>query len=162
MTHRSDHNEAPSCRTALFPGSFNPFTKGHESLARRSLALCDRLVIAIGVNPAKNCDDARDRAEEIKHIFADEPRIVTAVYNKLTGEFARDIKADFMIRGVRGVADFDFEQRLAETNLRLFGIETILLPALPELAWISSSTVRELRSFGYDTSELLPENMKNK
>lgn len=143
--------------TALYPGSFNPFTRGHEDIARRALTLCDRLIIAVGHNPAKESDaNIAGRIDTIAAVFADEPRIEIREYSCLTADFARQVNAAFMIRGIRGAADCEFEQRLADTNLRLFGIETILIPARPELAWISSSTCRELQAFGFDPKDLLP------
>lgn len=144
-------------RTALFPGSFNPFTRGHESIVRRSLAFCDSVVIAIGINIGKHDDSLSDRIDAINRVFADEPRVSVASYSGLTGEYARQIGAAFILRGVRGISDFEYELHLADVNRNLFGIETVILPTLPELGWISSSVARELSHFGYDPAELLPE-----
>ncbi len=143
-------------RTALFAGSFNPFTIGHKSIVERTLAICDRVVVAVGYNQAKPATDAEKRLESIKRIFADEPRVETALYSGLTVDFARKCGADFMVRGVRGVSDFEYERNLAEVNLRISGIETLLMPALPELSYISSSNVRELAANGYDITKFLP------
>ncbi|MDE6391794.1 MAG: pantetheine-phosphate adenylyltransferase [Muribaculaceae bacterium] len=146
----------PRSKTALYPGSFRPFTVGHKSIADRTLAICDRLVIAVGYNPDKESGDTTRIVAGIKRIFADDPRVEVASYAGLTTEFARLCGADFMVRGVRSVTDYEYERNLAEVNLRISGIETLLMPALPELAFVSSSMVRELASHGYDTSEFLP------
>lgn len=143
-------------RTALFAGSFNPFTIGHKSIVERTLSICDHVVVAVGYNPAKPADDAKKLMENISRIFADEPRVEAALYSGLTVDFARECGADFMVRGLRGVSDFEYERNLAEVNLRISGIETLLMPALPELSYISSSTVRELADNGYDVSRFLP------
>lgn len=153
MTLKSDSIE----RKALYPGSFNPFTTGHDNIVRRALNICDHVVIGIGRNPAKHHDDSYERASEIAGIYADEPRVSVAVYEGLSAHFAREAGATFMVRGVRNAADFDFERTLAETNLRVFGIETLLLPAMPELAFVSSSMVRELKAFGQDVSAFIPK-----
>ena len=147
----------PKSKTALFAGSFNPFTIGHKSIADRALKFCDRLVIAIGINSGKD-DDAgiNGRLASVERIFADEPRVTVASYDGLTVDFARRCGADFMVRGVRDVKDFEYERSLAEINLRISGIETVLLPALPELSYISSSMVRELESYGHDVKQFLP------
>lgn len=148
MTQRS--------KTALFAGSFNPFTIGHKSIVDRTLQFCDRIVIGIGYNPAKTGDNPEARMAEIARIYADAPRVSVECYTGLTVDFARRCGADFMVRGVRGCTDFEYERNLAETNLRISGIETVLLPALPELSFVSSSMVRELAANGRDISEFLP------
>lgn len=149
MTHKS--------KTALYPGSFNPFTTGHKSIVERTLKFCDRVVIAIGHNPDKNMEEAARNLEKIKAVFAGEARVEAVVYEGLTVDVARECGADVIVRGVRGVSDYDYELKLAEVNLRISGIETIFLPALPELAFVSSSMVRELQSYGHDVSQFLPE-----
>lgn len=143
-------------RTGLFAGSFNPFTIGHKSIVERTLAICDRVVVAVGYNPAKPAEDAEKRVEAIRRIFAGEPRVEAELYSGLTVDFARKCGAHFMVRGVRGVNDFEYERNLAEVNLRISGIETLLMPALPELSFVSSSMVRELAANGYDVSRFLP------
>ena len=144
-------------RTALFAGSFNPFTIGHESVVRRALCLCDRLVIAIGHNIGKESSaDIPERVRRIADVFRDEPRISVGEYTGLTVDFARSIGADFMVRGVRSVADYEYERNLADVNLSISGIETVFLPALPQLSFVSSSMVRELQANGHDVSQYLP------
>lgn len=153
MTPKSD---AAGRRIALFPGSFNPFTLGHESLVTRALSICDGVTIAIGINIEKMNADTESRVRAIRDLYAGDPRIDVITYSELTGELAKRLGCAFILRGVRNTADFEYEMNMADTNRRLFGIETVLLPALPELAWISSSTARELARFGHDISELLP------
>lgn len=153
MTPKSD---APGRRIALFPGSFNPFTRGHESLVTRALSICDGVTIAIGINIGKKDSDTESRVRAIRDLYAGDPRIDVVTYSELTGELAKRLGCAFILRGVRNTADFEYEMNMADVNRRLFGIETVLLPALPELAWISSSTARELERFGHDISELLP------
>lgn len=143
-------------RVALFPGSFNPFTRGHESLVRRALTFCDRVVIAVGVNIGKDPEDAERNCEAIRHVFTDDPNVDVTSYTGLTGDLARRTGATFLLRGARNAADFEYERNMADANRNLFGIETVILPTLPELSWISSSTARELSRFGHDPKELLP------
>ncbi len=142
--------------TALYPGSFNPFTIGHLDIARRALSICHRLVIGVGINIDKPAGEAEHRAEEIRRIFSSDENVEVRCYRRLTAEFAKEIKADFIIRGIRDSLDFEAERRMAEANMRLFGIETIFLNARPDLGWLSSSAVRELKAFGYDVAELIP------
>lgn len=155
MTRKSEIQ--PSSRTALFPGSFNPFTIGHKSLVDRALLIADRVIIAIGINLDKeDSSDIAQRIRKIQDIFPGDERIRVTSYNSLTGQLCSQLHADFIIRGVRNTQDFDYEMNMATANRNLFGIETVLLPTTPELAWISSSTVRELQKFGHDTSDLIP------
>lgn len=147
----------PKYRTALFAGSFNPFTVGHKSIVDRILPLCDRVVIGIGINPDKPDEGIEARTAAVESIYAGDPRVSVARYTGLTADFARKCGASFMVRGVRSVADFEYERNLADVNLRISGIETLLLPALPELACISSSMVRELASHGHDVSGFIPD-----
>ena len=133
-------------KTALFAGSFDPFTKGHHALVERALTMFDRIVIGIGTNSGKKC------------MFTTEERVEVMVYNSLTMDFAKEIGADVLLRGVRSTKDFEYEREIADINLRLGGIETVLLISEPEHASISSSIVRELITYGKDVSALLPQN----
>lgn len=143
-------------RKALFAGSFRPFTIGHKSIVERTLKLCDSLIIGVGCNPDKPAEDINRRVDDIREIFAGDPRVEVEAYSGLTVDYARRQGVGFMVRGVRSVSDFEYERNLAEVNLRISGIETVLLTALPELSFVSSSTVRELEANGYDVSEFLP------
>lgn len=152
-----------SGRIALFPGSFDPFTRGHESIVERALPLFDKIVIAVGVNlDKKPLLDTDVKVEWIKSLFADEPRVSVISYEGLTVDVARKIGAHFMLRGVRMVKDFEYERELAEVNRCLAGIETVLLYTLPEFAHVSSTTVRELLRFGHSVADYLPVRSQGK
>ncbi len=145
-------------RVALFPGSFDPFTRGHESIVRRALPLFDRFVIAIGVNADKRSFMTMEQRQAwIESVFKDDPKVEVITYTGMTVDVARDMGAQFIVRGVRLIQDFENEKHLAEVNRDLTGIETILLYTLPEYSHISSSIVRELFRFGQDVSVYLPE-----
>lgn len=146
-------------KTALFPGSFDPFTRGHQSIVDRTVAsIADRVVIAIGVNYNKNnMYTLEERIAAIKQVYKDNPNVEVVSYQGLTTDFAQQIGADFIVRGVRSVKDFEFERDIAEVNRRLSGIETILLFTEPDLSHISSSIVRELKNYNKDISDYLPK-----
>lgn len=146
-------------RTGIFVGSFNPFTVGHDSIVRRALPLFDRLVIGVvGDNVRKpDMPSAEKRMQVIRDLYADEKRIEVKPYFGLTMDFAKAEGAQFIVKGVRSVSDFEYEQWQADINRRLGGIETILLYSEPELASVSSSALRELAHFGVDISEFLPK-----
>ena len=144
-------------KTGVFVGSFNPFTIGHESIVRRSLALFDKLVIGVGVNTAKEDNEGESRVGQIARLYADEPRVEVRSYTDLTIDFARREGAQFIVKGVRSVKDFEYEREQADINRRLSGLETILLFAEPGMEAVSSSLVRELQRFGRDVSEFLPK-----
>ena len=149
------------CRVALFPGSFDPFTRGHESIVRRALPLFDRFIIAIGVNSDKRSFMTMEQRKAwIENVFKDDPRVDVIAYSGLTIEAAHDVGAQFIVRGVRLIQDFENEKHLAEVNRDLSGIETILLYTLPEYSHISSSIVRELARYGQDVSRYLPEGVR--
>ncbi len=145
-------------RVALFPGSFDPFTRGHESIVRRALPLFDKFIIAIGVN-ADKCSymTMEQRKALIESVFKDDEHVQVIAYSNMTVEVAREVGAQFIVRGVRLIQDFENEKHLAEVNRDLTGIETILLYTLPEYSHISSSIVRELARYGQDVSAYLPE-----
>ena len=145
-------------RVALFPGSFDPFTRGHESIVRRALPLFDKFVIAIGVNVDKRSFMTMEQRKAlIESVFKDDPRVEVISYTGMTVDVAREVGAKFIVRGVRLIQDFENEKHLAEVNRDLTGIETILLYTLPEYSHISSSIVRELVRYGQDVSAYLPE-----
>lgn len=157
-------NHAGAGRTAVFGGSFNPFTVGHASIVERGLGLFDTIVIAIGINASKKDTDdmAADRRKAlIEKLYAGNPRVKVVVWDGLMVDLARKEKARFFLRGVRSSADFEYERSMADINRRLTGIETVLLFTLPEHAAISSSVVRELRSYGLDVSPFLPRTNSN-
>ena len=145
-------------KTGIFVGSFDPFTVGHDSILRRALPLFDKVVIGVGVNERKKCMlSAEERTERIARLYANEPKIEVKAYSDLTIDFARREGAEYIIKGVRSVKDFEYEREQAAINRRLSSIETLLLFAEPELESISSSVVRELHNFGRDITEFLPK-----
>ena len=146
--------------TAIFPGSFDPFTIGHDDIARRALLIADRLVIAVGVNDKKKYEsDTEQRVEAIARLYAANPRVEVVAYEGLTIDLARHLHANFIVKGVRSVKDFEYEREQADINSQLTNgeVETILLYSEPQLSSISSSMVRELQHFGVDVSEYLPK-----
>lgn len=144
---------------ALFAGSFNPFTIGHESIVKRTLCFADEVIIAIGINNAKENPETetKERIQTIRSYFTDEPRVTVLAYEGLTVDFARQVQADVMVRGVRSVKDFEYEREMADVNRKISGMETILLFSEPELSAVSSSIVRELKAHGKDISKFLPQ-----
>lgn len=144
-------------RKVLFPGSFDPFTLGHADIVKRVLGIFDELIIAVGYNEKKvGWMPVEERVNSIRRLYADEPRVTVESYTGLTVDFARGKGVTAIVRGVRTTADFEYEMQLADVNRQLTGIETVLLPASPQLASLSSSVVRELASFGHDVSGFLP------
>lgn len=145
-------------RTAVFVGSFDPFTIGHDSIVRRALPLFHRLVIGVGVNIGKNCMlSPEERVDAIRRLYRAEPRVSVEQYSGLTVDFAATVGAQFIVKGVRTVNDFEAERAQADINRRLTGIETVLLFALPGMESVSSSVVRELMHYGRDCSMFLPK-----
>lgn len=142
--------------TAVFPGSFNPFTIGHKSIVDRALGIFDRVVVAVGHNIDKPGDDTARRIEAIRRAFSDNSRVEVTSYSGLTAEFVKRIEASAILRGVRNIADFEYERNLADVNKEILGVETVLMFSLPEYSYISSSMVRELVANGHDVSSLLP------
>ncbi|MGM9720091.1 MAG: pantetheine-phosphate adenylyltransferase [Prevotella sp.] len=142
--------------TGLFTGSFDPYTIGHDNILRRALPLFDKIVIGIGVNERKQYMlTADERLDNISKIYASEPKVEVKTYNDLTIDFAKRVGAQYIIKGVRSVKDFEYEREQADINRQLSGIETLLLYAEPQYANISSSLVRELRHFGRNADEFL-------
>lgn len=145
---------------ALFPGSFDPYTIGHYSIVERALPLFDKIVIAVGVNRNKQSLMSEEkRVEAIRSLYESNDKVEVISYDGLTVDAAKKYGARFLLRGVRQVADFEYERNLAEVNRNISGLETILLYTLPEYAHISSSIVRELASYGKDVANLLPPGM---
>ena len=142
---------------AIFTGSFDPFTVGHDDILRRALPLFSRIVIGVGVNERKQYMlSAEERCAAIRRIYASEPKVEVKTYSDLTVDFARREGAAYIIKGVRSVKDFEYEREQADINRQLSGVETLLLYADPQLSGVSSSMVRELIHFGQDVSRYLP------
>jgi pantetheine-phosphate adenylyltransferase len=144
-------------RRAIFPGSFDPFTRGHYDIVMRGLELFDEIIIGIGHNNTKRSSfPLEQRIKDIQQTFSNEPRVQVEAYEGLTIDFATAHKAQCILRGVRSVQDFEYERNIAEANKQLCGIETVLLYTRPEYAHISSSLVRELYSYNKDITSYLP------
>lgn len=151
------HTSHSAMKIAIFPGSFDPFTVGHASIVERGLPMFDRIVIGVGVNDSKRSLFSTDeRVEAISRIYADEPRIKVVAYNDLTVDLVRREGAQFILRGLRSVKDFEYERDIAAMNHRLSGVETVMLFTESHIADISSSVVRELIAYGKDVSDFLP------
>lgn len=149
-------------RVAIFPGSFDPFTRGHEAVVEEALKLFDKVVVAIGYNTQKRgMLTIEARKALIERVYKDNPRVEVTAYTTLTGDEARRVGAVAMIRSVRNVTDFDYERTIANANRSIYGdLSTIIVLVPVEVEHISSSLVRELHAFGRDTSMLLPEGIQ--
>lgn len=148
-------------RKAIFPGTFDPYTLGHHSIVKRALTFMDEVIVGIGINEGKHCLlPVEKRVEMIQRLYVDDPRVKVVAYSGLTVDFAKEQDAGFIVRGIRSVKDFEFEESIADINKKLSGIETIFLFTEPELSSVSSSVVRELLHYGKDVSMFLPEGME--
>ncbi len=149
-------------KVALFAGSFDPFTRGHEAVVEEALRLFDEVVVAVGENVSKHSLlSVEERCRLIEEVYKDKSRVRVASYSTLTGDFAREVGATALVRGVRNTVDFEFERTIEITNRQLFPeLTTVLLPTPVEYMHISSSMVRELLAFGRDVTDYLPQNIK--
>lgn len=169
INSNSDHS-IPSGRAgvgvanAIFPGSFDPFTRGHADIVKRGLQLFDHIVIAVGQNEQKQSwIPVEERVRALRELYRNEPRISVEHYNTLTVDFARKCNARFILRGVRTHKDYEYEMGMADVNRQLAeDIETVVLFSDPSLANISSSVVREVAHFGRDIQQWLPEGLNYK
>jgi pantetheine-phosphate adenylyltransferase len=146
-------------KIAVFPGSFDPITRGHESILRRALPLFDKIIVAIGVNSDKSgYFSLEKRLEWINTTFGDLPQVSVESYNGLTVDFCTKMDASYILRGLRTSADFEFERGVAQVNLKLEAdIETVFLLALPEYVMVTSSIVREVHKHGGNIDQFIPE-----
>lgn len=136
-------------KRGLFPGSFDPFTKGHEVVIRKALNLFDEIVIGVGVNSTKSyLFDTEKRLFHIRSLFEDQPKIRVEVYNKLTVDFCKEINAQFIIRGLRDSKDYEYERSIAHMNQSISDIETVIFLTDPEYSAISSTIIREIHRNG--------------
>ncbi|MEJ7644491.1 MAG: pantetheine-phosphate adenylyltransferase [Chryseolinea sp.] len=146
-------------RIALFPGSFDPFTKGHEDIVLRGLQLFDEIIVAIGYNSQKSSRyfEIDLMAGYIQSTFKAYPNIRIVKFSELTAEFARKNGARFLLRGLRNTTDFEYENSISQINRKLYQeMESVFLITTPQLAWISSSIIRDVHRYGGDVSEFLP------
>ncbi len=146
-------------KIALFPGSFDPFTKGHEDIVLRGLRLFDEIIISIGYNQAKSSRyfPIDKMVDCIQRTFRNYPAIRVVTYAELTAGFARKHGARYLLRGIRNTTDFEYENSISQINRKLYeDLESVFLITSPQFAWISSSIIREVHGYGGDVSEFLP------
>jgi pantetheine-phosphate adenylyltransferase len=150
-------------KIAVFPGSFDPITLGHEDIIKRGSTLFDKIIVAIGVNGEKKyMFSLEERKRFIEEAFKDEPNIEVVTYEGLTIDFCRKVGAKFILRGLRNPADFEFEKAIAHTNRRLSKIETVFLLTAANTSYISSSIVRDVLRNGGDYTKLVPDSVRVK
>jgi pantetheine-phosphate adenylyltransferase len=147
-------------KKAIFPGSFDPITNGHYDIIKRGISLFDEVIVAIGVNAEKKYMFAlEDRKRFIEEAFKDEPKVRVITYEGLTIDLCKKEKAQFILRGLRNPADFEFEKAIAHTNRRLSKIETVFLLTAAKTSYISSSIVRDVLRNGGDASPFVPDSV---
>ena len=148
-------------RKAIFPGSFDPITLGHYDIIKRSIPLFDEIVVAIGINAEKKyMFSLEERKRFIEEAFADEPKVAVVTYEGLTIDLCKKLKANFILRGLRNPADFEFEKAIAHTNRRLSKIETVFLLTASKTSYISSSIVRDVIRNGGQYEMLVPDSVR--
>lgn len=146
-------------KIAVFPGSFDPITVGHEDIIKRALPLFDTLIIAIGNNSNKKyLYSPEERKTQIEHVFENEPRIQVKIYDGLTVHFCQEQNAQFILRGIRTSADFEFERNIGLMNLDMApNVDSIFIISRPEYSALSSSVVRDIQRHGGDISKYVPK-----
>ncbi len=143
-------------KIAVFPGSFDPFTKGHEHIVHKALAIFDQVVVAVGVNVSKQYTfETAKRLKHIQTLFEKESKVKVMEYNSLTVDLCKTLNAKHIIRGVRDAKDFEYEKAIAQMNKNLSGVETILFYTDPEYAAVSSTIIRELHKFNADITPFI-------
>jgi pantetheine-phosphate adenylyltransferase len=148
-------------KIAVFPGSFDPITIGHESIVNRALDLFDKIIIAVGHNEnKKGFFSLSSRLSMIKEVFAGNPKIEVTHFEELTVDFCRRVGAKYILRGLRTSADFEFERAIAQVNKAMYGeIESVFMLTLPEHTSINSTIVREILRYGGDAGKFLPQSI---
>ncbi len=150
-------------KKAIFPGSFDPITLGHYDIIKRSIPLFDAIIVAIGINADKKyMFSLEDRKRFIEESFADEPSVSVVTYEGLTIDLCKKMNAQFILRGLRNPADFEFEKAIAHTNRKLSKIETVFLLTASNTSYISSSIVRDVIRNGGDYTVLVPNSVRIK
>ena len=148
-------------KCAVFPGSFDPITLGHLDILERSIPLFDKIIIGVGTNSEKKyMFSLKKRMDFIEETFSNYNKISVSQYEGLTIDFCKKIQADFIIRGLRNPADFEFEKAIAHTNRKLSGIETVFMLTAAKTSFISSSIVREIISNQGDYTQLVPSSVR--
>lgn len=147
-------------KLAVFAGSFDPFTKGHESVVVRALPLFDEIIIAIGNNSTKmGFLSIEERIELINNVFKNDAKIRTEAYEGLTVDYCKKVNANFMLRGIRTAADFEYERAVAQMNKSMLpSVESVFLLTTPELTPVNSTIVRDILRHGGDVKQFLPDN----
>ena len=150
-------------KRAIFPGSFDPITLGHYDIIKRGVKLFDDIIVAIGVNADKKyMFSLKERQQFIERTFSDEPKVKVLTYSGLTVDFCKEIGVEFILRGLRNPADFEFEKAIAHTNRNLAPIETIFLLTSAETSFIASSIVRDVIRNNGNFTKLVPSAVKLK
>ena len=144
----------------LIPGSFDPPTNGHIDVITRCLKVFDEVLVGVIVNPSKDSLFSTDiRSEMLKEIFNENKNISIKSFEGLLVDFAKKNKVNSIVKGLRAMTDFDYEFQMAQMNFNLADFETIFIAASPEYGYVSSSLVKEIRSYGGDVNELVPDNV---
>jgi len=148
-------------KVAVFPGSFDPITKGHENVIKRALPLFDKIIVAIGENAdKKSYFPTQERIKWIEKVFAENKNVVVEKYSGLTVEFCKQKNAGYLLRGLRTSADFEFERSIGQTNKKLYPeIETVFMLAMPEYTPVTSSIVRDVHRHGGDIKIFIPDSI---
>jgi len=151
-------------KTAVFPGSFDPFTIGHEGIVNRALSIFDEIIIAVGANAMKKSFySVDDRKKMITKVFSGEPRVKVIDYEGLTVDFCRSSGAKFILRGLRTAADFEFERAIAQVNKVMAPeVESVFILTIPEHSHVNSTIIRDIISNGGDASRFVPQAIKLK
>lgn len=150
-------------RAAIFPGSFDPFTVGHESIVRRALPLFDRIIIMVGYNiNKKSFFPPEKRKEWIDRIFKEEPKISVEIFDGLTVDFCKKVNAPYILRGLRSSSDFEYERAIAQINKQMYPhLETLFLLALPEHTPVNSTLIRDIILHKGNANRFLPKEINS-
>jgi pantetheine-phosphate adenylyltransferase len=150
----------PTPRTAICPGSFDPLTLGHVDIVRRSLAFADRVIVAVAFSPThakQGMFTVDERVQIIRETFAGEPRVQADSFQGLLVDYARTVDAGLVVRGVRSVADFEYEHQMAMMNRQIGAVETVFMAPDPQHSFVSATLVRQIATLGGDVSRFVPQ-----